>query len=803
VGGGHTPVDTRQHDPVVPPTGSVSWLARARANPALTAMVALIAVSAGWFLVNLAAGRAVGPQALPWAAQPASALLATVALWRAGSSPGLWAGRGPGLGRAARRFWHTLAVADAMIVLATISNGYDAVYAMGQLSARMGPVTAAFYSASLALAIWALCRLPMGAPNWIARLTVLLDANTIVIAAGVYIWTFVGGPAVHQQADSLRALVAGLAITIMPLVVLFGLAKVALSGANLVDVGALKRLGAAMVIGSVTSAPAPLLVSRPYLNVGFYVTPLVCLCMLLGGQRQQAAARRPERRAAVPRAARRGRRTFSVLPYIAIAATDALLFVPGHDNGVVPVGAVLLTGLVVARQLVAFRENGRLLGRLDHGASHDSLTQLANRVLLNERLIEALAGCDPDRPVAVILIDLDDFKMVNDSLGHGIGDALLVEVAGRLTSSVRAADTVARLGGDEFAVVLDGATQEEMDRTAERMLAALSPPVVAGGHELLVRASLGIADGSGTDEAAELLRRADVAMYVAKERGGSRFVHYTPELNVGLTEQPLVGAELRQAIDEGQLRLVYQPLVSLLDGSITGVEALVRWAHPSRGLLGPVAFIRIAERTGLIVPLGRWVLREACRQAARWTVELGPAAPARLNVNVSAAQLLEPGFTTEVAAALADSGLPAHRLTLEITETMAATLLGTEPHLPALRALGVRIALDDFGTGQSTLSLLQTCPVDELKLDRTFTQSDPVAHQATVAAAVAHLGQAFGLELVAEGVETEAQADRLRALGYRIAQGYHLGRPAPPDEIAELVAPGRAPVGRAAVRLGG
>jgi diguanylate cyclase (GGDEF)-like protein len=786
VGTVHTPVDTghgHRVDPAGPDASVRRRLGGRRPHRGLATSVLLNGASVGWFLVELGVGRSVGPLPLLWAVQPVVAALAVVALWRAGANPGL--------SRGASRFWHSLAIANGVVGLATVSNAYDALYAMGRPSQELGPLTAGLYSLSLLLAIWTLCRLPMGATSRVERLTILLDAGTVLLGAGVFIWTFVGGPAAAEHADGLRPLVTGLSITVMPLVVMFGLVKVALSGANLVDVGALKLLGVAMVIGSVGSAPAPLLADRPYLNVGYYVTPLVCLFMLLGGRRQQEADRRPDRRAAGPRAGRRGRRTFSVLPYVAIAATDALLFIPGHDRDVlVSAGAVGLTALVVARQLVAFRENGRLLTRLDHGASHDSLTQLANRVLLNARLIEALNRCDAERPVTVILIDLDDFKMVNDALGHGIGDTLLVQVAGRLTGSVRADDTVARLGGDEFAVVLDGATRAEADRTADRMLAALSPPVVAGGHELLVRASLGIADSATTDEAAELLRRADVAMYAAKERGGSRYVHYTPELNVGLAEQPRVGAELRQAIDEGQLRLVYQPLVSLQDGTITGVEALVRWAHPTRGLLAPAAFIRVAERTGLIVPLGRWVLRQACQQAARWTADFGPAAPNRLNVNVSAAQLLEPGFTTEVAAALAASGLPPHRLTLEITETMAATLLGTEPHLPALRALGVRIALDDFGTGQSTLSLLQTCPVDELKLDRTFTQAEPMPHQATVAAAVAHLGYAFGLDLVAEGVETEAQADRLRALGYRVAQGYHLGRPMPADAIGALV--GRA-----------
>jgi diguanylate cyclase (GGDEF)-like protein len=763
------------------------WVGRFRPHRALATSALLSAASTIWFLVILGAGRAVGPLPVLWAVQPAIATLAAGALWQAGS--------GPGLSRGASRFWHSLAVATEVVGAAAIANAHDALKAAGQ-PPQLGPVTAGLYSLSLLIAIWTLCRLPMGASSRVERLTILLDASTVMLAAGVFIWTFVGGPAARQQADSLQSLVTGLSITVLPLVVLFGLAKVALSGANVVDVRALRLLGAAMLIGSIGSAPAPLLADRPYVNVGYYVTPLTCLFMHLGARRQLAASRRPERRAARARGGQRGRRTFTVLPYVAIVATDALLFTRRDDELVVPVGVVGLTTLVVMRQLMTFRENGRLLTRLDHGASHDSLTQLANRDLLGVRLAGALAGCVADRLVSVILIDLDDFKMVNDALGHGIGDALLVDVAGRLTAGVRSGDTVARLGGDEFAVLLDGATRHEVDDVADRLLAALSPPARVAGHELLVRASLGIAAGTPASDGNELVRQADVAMYAAKAAGGSRYVHYTAVLDVGLAEQPRIGAELRQAIEEGQLRLAYQPLVSLADGRITGVEALVRWAHPTRGLLAPAGFIPVAERTGLIVPLGRWVLREACRQAAQWTVDYGPAAPSRLNVNVSAAQLYEPGFATEVAAALADSGLPPHRLTLEITETMAATLVGSVPHLAALRGLGVRISLDDFGTGQSSLSLLQTCPADELKLDRTFTQADPVAHRSTVAAAVAHLGQAFGLDLVAEGVETEAQADRLRALGYPVAQGYHLGRPMPADAIGALFGRATLPAAR-------
>jgi diguanylate cyclase (GGDEF)-like protein len=386
----------------------------------------------------------------------------------------------------------------------------------------------------------------------------------------------------------------------------------------------------------------------------------------------------------------------------------------------------------------------------------------------------------------VALIDLDDFKEVNDTLGHEVGDLLLVAVAQRLNGCVRIDDTVARLGGDEFVVVLDGADPAAADLAAERMIAALHQPVIADGHELPIRASIGIADGHSGDEPSVLLRHADIAMYAAKNISGTAYLHYEGSMAATVTDHAHLGAELREAIAGNQLFLLYQPIVSLSDGHVVGAEALVRWAHPERGTIAPDLFIPVAERTGLIVPLGRWVLREACRQLAAWIAEHGDAAPALLNVNISARDLREPTFAADVATVLDEFGVAADRLVLEVTETMVVEAGLSVTNLDMLRALGVRISLDDFGTGHSTLTLLHDCPVDEIKLDRSFVHAD-LAERPTMAAAVIQLATSLGLHAVAEGVETAHQAQVLASLGYVAAQGYHFARPMPPGELGEIL----------------
>jgi predicted signal transduction protein with EAL and GGDEF domain len=350
---------------------------------------------------------------------------------------------------------------------------------------------------------------------------------------------------------------------------------------------------------------------------------------------------------------------------------------------------------------------------------------------------------------------------------------------------MRPGDMVARLGGDEFALLIEDLDGDAVDAMLVRIAAVLLEPALIDGELMSVRASFGVVDGQGGDDGGDLLRQADIAMYDAKERGEGGFRRYHPGMEARGAAYSRVAAALRVAIDENQLVLHYQPVVRLPDGRLTGVEALVRWQHPTDGLLAPGAFIAAAEHSGLIVPLGRWVLREATRQAAAWIAEYGAGAPGTMSVNASARQLAEPQFTGEVAEALRDSGLSADRLTLEITETTAIGGASTRDTMRELRAMGVRLSLDDFGTGASTLSLLASCPVDQIKLDRSFV---PGPGPAAIALAVLQLAKAFGVEAVAEGVETAAQADKLTSLGYERAQGFHFARPMPAGQLAATFA---------------
>ncbi|MFI7547131.1 putative bifunctional diguanylate cyclase/phosphodiesterase [Actinoplanes sp. NPDC049599] len=433
-----------------------------------------------------------------------------------------------------------------------------------------------------------------------------------------------------------------------------------------------------------------------------------------------------------------------------------------------------------ARDITETRE---IQERLRYEAGHDPLTGLANRLLFTDRIDESVAAADQRRQVCVALIDLDDFKSVNDTLGHAVGDRLLVALAERMREAVRPTDLVARLGGDEFAFVFCGAPIAAVEDVLGRVDAALRVPIRVGEHVITTRASFGIAECRPGDDAGEVLRRADVAMYAAKADGGGRIRSYTAELDEQTNRQARLTAELRVALDTGQFRVVYQPIVSLPDGRIVSVEALVRWEHPERGLISPAEFIPVAEHNGLIVELGAWVLRTACAQTVTWRAELGDAAPQRVSVNVSARQLAEPGFVALVSSVLAWTGLGAHNLVVEVTETAVFGGGQAVRAVKDLHELGVLIALDDFGTGHSSLGLLRTVPVDMLKVDKSFVDTITMAGQhAVIATALIQVSHGLGLSAVAEGVETAEQAAELYRLGYRLAQGYHFGRPvAEPD----------------------
>jgi diguanylate cyclase (GGDEF)-like protein/PAS domain S-box-containing protein len=436
-------------------------------------------------------------------------------------------------------------------------------------------------------------------------------------------------------------------------------------------------------------------------------------------------------------------------------------------------------------------ERKQLEDQLRDQALHDLLTGLPNRALFGDRLGQALAaqerrgGC-----VAVLFLDLDDFKSVNDTAGHQVGDALLEAVALRLRTSTRAADTVARLGGDEFAILAEALPDpQEATELAERIRQHLRQPLLVKGRELFVHASIGISVATVPGvPAEELLRNADVAMYVAKSEGKNRHRHFDHAMHQAVVDRMALQSELTRVIEDSQLTLHYQPVVDLASGQVTGVEALVRWVHPERGLVPPASFIPVAEQTGLIIVLGRWVLETACRQLQQWD-QAGLGGGLELNVNVSVRQLREPGFAAATAAVLNQSGVRPDRLILEITESLLMENIDAILEvLHELRALGVRLAIDDFGTGYSSLAYLVKLPVHVLKIDRSFiTHLDDDPNNATLVRSILKLARDLQLQTVAEGIEQAALVDTLRRLGCDKGQGYHFGRPLPAGELQELL----------------
>ncbi|MFI5938657.1 putative bifunctional diguanylate cyclase/phosphodiesterase [Streptomyces uncialis] len=438
----------------------------------------------------------------------------------------------------------------------------------------------------------------------------------------------------------------------------------------------------------------------------------------------------------------------------------------------------------------------RLLNlRLRYEATHDALTGLPNRTLFFERLEKALSAGEGQR-FGLCYLDLDGFKIINDSLGHAAGDRLLVEVADRLQACATApGEMVARLGGDEFVALTTGPdTQAEVDELAGRILGALSTPILVDGRELSVRGSIGIVEGpAGERGPAEVLRSADITMYRAKSAGGNRYEMADEEADARAITRHGLTTALPAALERGEFFIEYQPLVHLGDGSVSGAEALVRWSHPQHGVLGPDRFIQLAERTGLIVPLGRWVLEESVRQACRWQEHNAgdTTVPLRINVNLSPCQLTHPGLVSDTVEILERAGLAPAALCLEVTES---ALIGADDDLlkplRRLAEMGVDIALDDFGTGYSNLANLRRLPVSVLKLDRSFTQgmqqfpADPV--DLKIVEGIVSLAHSLDLAVTVEGVETGVQAEQLRELGCDTAQGWYYARPGPPDRLHDL-----------------
>jgi diguanylate cyclase (GGDEF)-like protein len=616
-----------------------------------------------------------------------------------------------------------------------------------------------------------------------------LDAAILAAGTGVVIWAFGFGPlAVTARQSSIATAAFFYPALIATAVVarMWFLGGAHRPATRLIVLLVISSLGIA-ILGMVRGFIGQDAFAGPYLFAEF-------ASMALAG----AAALHPsmaigsERQRTDPEPVGRRRMVALVGALLVNPATLGIEVALGRTIDPAPylIGGVLLGLLVIARlgdalrQLGdSFRERESLMALLQHQALYDALTSLPNRNLFNERLAADFASQGPGRVLAVLLVDLDDFKAINDSYGHETGDALLAAVGQRLRSAIREGDTAARLGGDEFVIALPNCPDPLVPvRVGERVLAFLGKPYDIGGHRLIVRASVGVAIAGREDRTADdLVRNADVAMYLAKSRGKGRLEVFEPSMQVSAMTQLQLRADLAVAIAAGDLRLHYQPIVELESGRTIGFEALVRWLRDGR-LVPPVEFIPLAESSGLIGPLTDWVVSEACRTVAPWG-RLGDRP--WVSVNLSSSQLLRQDIVTRLERTLADTGLPAERLVLEITESSLLDIDVARPAIERLSRAGIRLAIDDFGTGYSALSYLARLPIDIVKIDRSFVMAlEHAGPEEAIASAIIALAKRLGLTTIGEGIETAAQLAQLSALGCNLGQGYLLGRPAAAEQVA-------------------
>jgi diguanylate cyclase (GGDEF)-like protein/PAS domain S-box-containing protein len=455
---------------------------------------------------------------------------------------------------------------------------------------------------------------------------------------------------------------------------------------------------------------------------------------------------------------------------------------PIHDRSGRVIGAVIVFHDVSAARAMSMQ--------MTHSAHYDVVTNLPNRLLLNDRITQSISLAHrQSRPFAVLFLDLDHFKKINDSLGHAAGDELLQSISKRLSGCVRASDTVSRQGGDEFAVLLPEITHaEDAAKCASKIITAFHAPHIIGGRSVHIGASIGISlyPKDGVD-AETLIKNADMAMYHAKERGRGNFQFFEAEMNLKAVERQSMESELCRALKENEFLLHYQPKVNLETGEITGVEALIRWEHPDRGLVLPSQFVPIAEDCGLIIPIGRWVMREACTQARAW--QDAGLRHLRMAVNVSAVEFRERGFVENVRTILSDTGLEARYLVLELTErVLMANAKSTAAVLDELKAMGVHLAVDDFGTGYSSLSYLRQFPIDVLKIDQSFVQQiTSNTDDSTIITAIINMGRSLKHIVIAEGIETDEQRAYLQSHHCDEGQGFLFGRPVAAPQFGRLL----------------
>jgi diguanylate cyclase (GGDEF)-like protein len=679
-----------------------------------------------------------------------------------------------------RLFWRRVAVAMGAVLVGAVSQTVDVALIPFDGMPPLGSRTLLCYVVGTLLAIVAMLRLPGGGRTWRQLTTAVLDLAVVGVTAGVAASEYLGW-AVDRFGGRASAWWLNLAMVAIGVAGVTVVVKIMSARRSPAARTALWWLAPIGIAGPMSVILMTLLLPWPHLNGSAAVLAFVGLFGVLAARAQQrvyAGHGAPSSRVAHPAVYRRG----AVVPLVATGLTSLLVGTvylrTGHLTTVQVAGTTLLLLLVVTRQAFALAENATLLETVAHQAMHDELTGLYSR----RSFTTAVAGAEG--PHTVALLDLKDFRSINDSLGPVAGDALLTEYAARVTRIAGERAVVARLGGDEFGLLLPG-TPDETAVTVDRLMAAGDEPLCAAGHEVVVEVSIGLADG------ADLYRRAEIALREAGSHTDARVVRWDVSLQRQITQRATIAADLRRALTAGEFHMLYQPVVALPHGLMTGVEALIRWTRADGRVISPAAFVPVAEETGLIVELGEWIIDTVCAQAAEWRHRHGPDALDSVAVNVSARQLLDPGLPEMVAAALARHGLPAEQLTVEITETAVFGGGRALASVQALADLGVHIALDDFGTGHSSLGLLRTCPVDVIKVDKSFVDGlNGTPQQEAIAGAIADIADKMGLATVAEGVERPEQARRLFELGYRRAQGFLFARPMSAAAIDELLDPG-------------
>jgi diguanylate cyclase len=638
------------------------------------------------------------------------------------------------------------------------------------------------YLSAIPFVVAGLLLLPAARRSQAERLKLLIDSLIIVAGACMALWYLEIGPLLQIPGADPEVIAFSVAVPVLDLLLVFALITLLLRRPQAGS--AVGLLSASMGLKVVADCTYTIAIVQ--FGVAFRPGTWPFLLWAAGAFFALLAVDHRLRQNEPVRGERQGRSRLGWLPYGAVVLAYGLITFAARDQDLFPLGGMILggiaiTSLVIARQIIAQRENRRL-------AVTDPLTGLSNRSLIGERLTEMMRQpLREGRCGAVLLIDLDRFKPINDAYGHEAGDAVLKAVATALRAVIRSGDTAGRLGGDEFAVVLPALPgRDAAERVAQRLVEALRTPVIFKDVVIGVEASIGVAfRDETTADIEQLVAHADAAMYAVKRAGRGRYRVYSPELDTSARE-----AELRRAVADDELVVHFQPVVPLDGGPGMAVEALVRWNHPTRGLLMPGAFIELAEETGAVIALGEWVLRESCRQAVGWPTVNGETV--WLSVNVSARQVAQPELVDTICGILAETGFPADRLVLELTESVILEPdAQTVARLSALRAMGVGISVDDFGTGYAALSYLRDLPVSVLKIDRSFitgVATDPDAY--AVAEALVRLAQAYRLHVVAEGIETAEQARCLVEMGCSYGQGYYFARPMPGRELAERLAAG-------------